>query len=45
MSGKAPTTLSKDTGIPPSVKGAMARGVPKRTAMAKGPKPVSTVKV
>jgi hypothetical protein len=31
--------------MPPSIKNAIARGLPKTTAMAKGPKPVSTVRV
>lgn len=31
--------------MPASVRNAMARGVPKTTAQAKGPKPTSSVKV
>lgn len=31
--------------MPASVKNAMDRGVPKRLALSKGPKPVSTVRV
>jgi hypothetical protein len=31
--------------VPASVKAGMAKGLPKRVAMAKGPKPTSTVKI
>jgi hypothetical protein len=31
--------------MPASIRNAMARGIPKTTAQAKGPKPVSTVRV
>lgn len=42
-----PTTINgKPTKpVPASVTAAMKRGVPERTALSKGPKPVSTVKV
>lgn len=41
------TTINGQTTkpMPASVTNAMARGVPKRTAQAKGPKPVSSVRV
>jgi len=44
MTGKAPTKITDATSVPASVAAKMAAGVPKRTAMSEGPKPVSSVK-